>query len=92
MVIWEAMASGLPVITSRAAGAAEVIDHLIDGVLVDDPADVARLAEFVRLLMSDGRARHAMSVQARRKVRSYSWDRVADETLRVYEKVLEMKR
>jgi UDP-glucose:(heptosyl)LPS alpha-1,3-glucosyltransferase len=92
MVIWEAMASGLSVITSRAAGAAEIMDDLTDGVLVDDPSDTSRLAGHVRSLMADARRRQAMCEHARRKVEAYSWDRAAAETIKVYERVLDMKR
>ena len=45
MVISEAMASGLPVITSRAAGAAELIDHGESGWLTADPWNVDQIAE-----------------------------------------------
>jgi len=85
MVIWEAMASGLPVITTRAAGAAEVLTHLEDGLLVDDPRDVRALAECARRLREDVAWREAMGQRARARVEAFSWDRAARETLRVYE-------
>ncbi len=85
MVIWEAMASGLPVITTRAAGAAEVITHLEDGLLVDDPRDVRALADCARRLREDVAWREAMGQRARARVEAFSWDRAAHETLRVYE-------
>src|SRR3989441_2924725 len=44
MVIAEAMASGLPVITTREAGAAEWIAHDVSGILVENPTDATELA------------------------------------------------
>ncbi len=50
MVISEAMASALPVITTRAAGASELINHGESGWLLDDAANAAPLAEALRAL------------------------------------------
>jgi len=44
----EAMASGLPVITSRQNGGAEIISHGSDGLILEDPEDVRTLAEWIR--------------------------------------------
>jgi len=86
MVIWEAMASGLPVITTRAAGAAEIITHLEDGMLVEDARDVRALAHYARWLREDAALREAIACRARERVAAFSWDRAAQETLRVYER------
>ncbi len=85
MVIWEAMACGLPVITTRAAGAAEIIMHLEDGVLVEDSRDARALAHYVRWLREDVALREAIGRRARERVQAFSWDRAARETLCVYE-------
>jgi UDP-glucose:(heptosyl)LPS alpha-1,3-glucosyltransferase len=44
LVIIEALASGVPVITSRLAGASEAIDHGSTGLILEDPYDVEELA------------------------------------------------
>jgi len=44
----EAMAAGLPVVTSRINGAAEVIREGGNGFLIDDPTDAAEIAGRVR--------------------------------------------
>src|SRR4029077_10208741 len=49
----EAMASGLPVITARKNGGAEIISHGSDGLILEDPADVGTLAEYIRRVLDD---------------------------------------
>lgn len=87
MVIWEAMASGLPVITTRAAGASEIIAHLEDGVLVKESRDVLSLARYARWLREDDQLRRTIGLRARARIEEFSWERAAQETLRVYEHV-----
>lgn len=50
LVIIEAMASGLPVVTSRLAGAAAAIVGGVSGLLLDDPRDADALADSLRQL------------------------------------------
>lgn len=85
IVALEAMACGVPVIAS-AVGAH--LDSVIDGVtglLVppDRPATTARLA---RELLTDPTLRTALGYAGADRARSrYSWERVSQELLRVYE-------
>jgi UDP-glucose:(heptosyl)LPS alpha-1,3-glucosyltransferase len=88
MVVTEAMASGLPVITSRAAGAAELIVHRQSGWLTDEPWNPEQIAEGIRVLASDAGLRERTGAAARSAVESYTWDRTAEETLAVYREVL----
>lgn len=53
-VTLEAMASGLPVVTTAWVGASELIEHGTSGLLVD-PADDEQIAAAVRTLADDGR-------------------------------------
>ena len=88
MVISEAMASGLPVVTSRGAGAAELVRHGLDGWLLDDPFDPREIVRHVQCLASDAVGRERMGSAARRSIERQTWDRVALETMSVYEEVL----
>jgi UDP-glucose:(heptosyl)LPS alpha-1,3-glucosyltransferase len=45
----EAIAAGVPVITTRANGFSEIIENGTHGTIVDDPADVGALASALRL-------------------------------------------
>jgi UDP-glucose:(heptosyl)LPS alpha-1,3-glucosyltransferase len=87
MVISEAMAAGLPVVTSRAAGAAELIEHGESGWLTDDPWEPGPIADGLRALAADPALRERMGAAARSGIEAYTWDRVADETLAVYREV-----
>jgi UDP-glucose:(heptosyl)LPS alpha-1,3-glucosyltransferase len=81
MVIIEAMASGLPVLTSRNAGAAEAVKVGFNGWLLDDPADpneVMRGCLRLRAGLECGAEAISASVDA------YQWGRIFER----YEAVL----
>jgi UDP-glucose:(heptosyl)LPS alpha-1,3-glucosyltransferase len=91
MVVTEAMASGLPVVASRAAGASELLTHGADGLLLDRPFDVDELAAHVARLTADGALRDRLGRAARTTAERHTWDRVASATMRVYEEVLAVR-
>ncbi|MBI2824923.1 MAG: glycosyltransferase family 4 protein [Planctomycetia bacterium] len=47
LVVLEALASGLPVVTSRDNGAGELVTHGVDGYLMDDPGDWRQLSGLI---------------------------------------------
>jgi glycosyltransferase involved in cell wall biosynthesis len=77
LVVLEAMACGLPPITTALAGAAEVITSGVDGVVIADPDDSRAVAERVGELLDDPARRRAMSLAARQTAQRYDWRRVA---------------
>ena len=80
----EAMAAGLPVITTAVNGVSEVIRDGVSGLVVDDPMDDAGIAErMARLLSVDTRRR--MGEEARRAAEGLTLERNAAETLSVLE-------
>ena len=85
MVITEAMASGLPVITSRRAGAAEMIRDGESGLLLDAPGDTDELSRKLELLLADKSLRDDMGRKARQTVSGHCWSDVAEQTLKMYE-------
>lgn len=82
----EAMASGLPVITTRMDGASEIIEPGRSGIVLEDPADRAALADALSAL-AEPTAREIMGREARRVAEAYPLARIARETLKVYEEV-----
>jgi UDP-glucose:(heptosyl)LPS alpha-1,3-glucosyltransferase len=87
LVATEAMASGLPVVCSAEAGAAEVIRDGEDGVIVRDPWDPEALARALRKLVADPHLRHRLGAAARHRAEQLTWDEVARQTLAVYREI-----
>jgi UDP-glucose:(heptosyl)LPS alpha-1,3-glucosyltransferase len=65
LVVLEALACGLPVITSRHNGAGELLNPPAEGFIVDDPHDQAQLAWCLAQLLNP--ARRAACAQSARK-------------------------
>jgi UDP-glucose:(heptosyl)LPS alpha-1,3-glucosyltransferase len=89
MVIAEAMACGLPVVTSAVAGAADLIRDGESGRVVADPADAAAFARAMDDVLADEARGAAMGRAARAAVADLGWDRIAQRTLEVYRRVTE---
>ncbi len=84
LVVLEALASGLPVITSRFNGAGELISPGVEGEILFDPADDQTLAERVDQMLDNNR-RLMMARAARRLAEQHSLDRNVREMLALYE-------
>ena len=78
LVITEAMACGLPVITTRHAGAACVIADKIDGFLISDGKDIDGMIEALSNL-KDSLRRNGIASAARKKAETLGWDRMAEK-------------
>lgn len=83
----EALAMGLPVVTTATNGSAELIEPGRSGWVLDSPDDVAGL---VRLLdeIADADLR-AVGEAGRRAVEPYTWARYLDETLGLYRRLVD---
>lgn len=80
----EAMASGLPIVTTRCEGVDEIITD--NGVVVDEPEPGA-LAGAIGKIGADRETLRTMSVAARKRAEKFSWAAVAQAYLRLYETV-----
>ena len=80
----EAMASAVPVVVSRCAGVAELIEDGVSGVLLDDPASVGELAGTLGRLLADPAACRAMGQRGRAAVERLTWDEVARQVEATY--------
>jgi glycosyltransferase involved in cell wall biosynthesis len=70
----EAMACGLPVITSRFAGVADFVQDGVDGFVLEDPQDMKQLAQCVARLVADSELRQHLGEAAVRKATGFTWD------------------
>ncbi|MBI5492914.1 MAG: glycosyltransferase family 4 protein [Deltaproteobacteria bacterium] len=80
----EAMASGLPVVTSRVNGASEVITEGREGAIVEDPADETELAGKISLFL-DKDKRIKAGAQARKRAGDFRIEDTVSSFLRIIE-------
>jgi len=81
----EAMACGCPILCGRAGSLAEVAGPAAHYC---DAADPASLAEGLLALARFPKARQGLIAQGRERAKAFSWDRCAEQTLSIYEKLL----
>jgi glycosyltransferase involved in cell wall biosynthesis len=81
----EAMASGTPVVCSRAGSLDDVVG---DAALTADPEDSAALAWHAGSVLSDPKLRASLVARGLAHTAQFSWDRTAAELVGVYRDVL----
>ena len=86
----EAMARGLCVVAAENGGMKDVIKHRENGIKVTT-GDTKLFTHACLELISSPNVAAAISQNAIATARSYSWRRVALETLSFYQSLLEMK-
>ena len=86
LVVLEAMATGLPVVTAATAGAAEVITPEC-GMVLPEPDDTQALTQALSLLTSDRERRHTMGQAARIMAEKYSWTIMAQTYIDLFEEL-----
>ncbi|MBN3452926.1 glycosyltransferase [Mycobacterium sp. DSM 3803] len=83
----EAMACGIPVVASAVGGMLDTVVHDVTGRLVP-PKRPDLLAGTLGELLRDQFLRQSLGAAGRDRARSrYSWDRIAADTLRVYDRL-----
>lgn len=90
LVLLEAMATGLPVITAETAGGAEIVQPG-SGFVLQNPNDVDALGEAMRLLATSPEQRQQMGAVARSIAQRHSWERMAKEYLHLFEEIYRLK-
>ncbi|MCU0494594.1 MAG: glycosyltransferase family 4 protein, partial [Chloroflexaceae bacterium] len=80
----EAMASGTPVVCSSSSSLPEVVG---DAALLVEPDDVAGWAVALRRLLDDEQLREELRARGLARAAHFSYRRVAEETLAVYEAI-----
>jgi glycosyltransferase involved in cell wall biosynthesis len=88
----EAMACGLPVITTATNGTAEIMTDGVDGLILEDPHDTFRLAACIRSLYEKSELRERIAAQAARTAGQYTWDRNGVEMRAIFADALRRRR
>ena len=82
----EALASGLPIITSRNCGVAEIITHKKEGIILEEPSDVKAIAKAIDYLM-DSKVRELMGQSARLLAEKFTQEQNAADMMKIYQKL-----
>jgi glycosyltransferase involved in cell wall biosynthesis len=88
----EAMACGVPAITTRAMGVSEIIHHGEDGLILEDPTDAKTLSEWISSLAGDSDWRNRLGTAAAQTTGRYTWARNSEQLQEVIESVLNENR
>jgi UDP-glucose:(heptosyl)LPS alpha-1,3-glucosyltransferase len=91
LVVLEALACGLPVITTRNNGASELLHPPRDGFVIADPHDRLELAEAIEQLL-DPATRAACAQAARRAAGEWTFEHHYQQLLRVLAEAATRKR
>jgi glycosyltransferase involved in cell wall biosynthesis len=86
MPVLEAMAAGVPVITSNRSALPEVAG---DAALLIDPEDTGALRAGLRKLAEDSGLRKELAQRGLERAAMFSWEKAVRETWRVYGELLD---
>ena len=90
LVVLEALACGLPVITTRRNGVHELMGQGREGFILADPEDVESLVTYMTTYLDED-ARRIAGIAARKLAEAYSMERNCDEHVEVYEEVVKAR-
>ena len=82
---------GLPVLVSSLAGASELIEDGLNGLLIKDPTDALEIAAKLDAILLNERFRILLGEEGRQTALKYTWDMVARKHIEVYKWVLSGK-
>lgn len=84
----EALASGLPVITTENSGAAEIIKNGMHGFVVREPEDVDAIAEGIEVFINDQEKLQAAGENARKLAEEFTFERHIGKIKTLYEMLM----
>lgn len=87
--VLEAMASGCPVVTSKATSLAEIAGT---AAFLVDPAKQQELVKALRTVWQRAGVRRRLTALGLKQAAKFSWEKTARETLAVYQRVYRSKR
>lgn len=88
-VHYEAMGTGLPVITTRRGGNAEIIEHHVNGIVIDDYSNPGAFADAINFLFSNPNKAEKLAKAGRAAAEaSFGFESVAQRLEQLYENAL----
>jgi UDP-glucose:(heptosyl)LPS alpha-1,3-glucosyltransferase len=91
LVVFEAMAAGLPAITTRFNGAAGIISHKQDGMVLQDPSDTKEMADAMAYFLEPDSLALASST-ARETATHYTLEANHKKMLAIIEEVAAIRK
>ncbi len=88
VVVLEAMAAGVPVVTTDVGGLAELVRDGVDGRVLPEDASAGALRDALQGVLEDGAQRHAMGLAAKERVAQFRIDVVGAQVNTVWLDVL----
>jgi L-malate glycosyltransferase len=85
--VLEAMASGVPVVSTDVGGVPFLLEHEATGLLVP-PGQPEQMAQAVLRLLDNQAVRERLVANGLREVQRYTWNQVAPQLLGVYRQML----
>ena len=86
-VLMEAMAGGMPVITTETCGMPDIIENDFNGLLIP-PADASALEEAILRLANCEELRRRLGIAARESMKRFTWERTARMVESLYKRTL----
>ena len=90
-VLLEAMASGLPIISTDRTAAPDLIDHGTHGFIVE-PGSATDLAYHIEKFLQDPNKAMSMGEAARKRAKHFSWERFRVHLAETVGRILEGDR
>jgi glycosyltransferase involved in cell wall biosynthesis len=83
LTLLEAMATGMPVVTTNTCGMADVVEDEANGLLVP-AADGEKLAQGIERLCQSTELRKRLGLAGQETMRRYTWERIAEKLEKVF--------
>ena len=83
LTLLEAMATGMPVVTTNTCGMADVVENDMNGLLVP-AADAEKLTEGIERLCQSADLRRRLGLAGQETMRRYTWERVTEQMEKVF--------
>ncbi|HDN73425.1 MAG TPA: glycosyltransferase family 1 protein, partial [Archaeoglobus sp.] len=87
LVILESMSSGVPIVATKVGGIPEIVQHGETGLLVP-PNDPHALATAIVYLLTNENIRKHIANKARNIVKNYSWEKITEQTEKLYRELV----
>jgi glycosyltransferase involved in cell wall biosynthesis len=89
-VLLEAMATGMPVITTETCGMPDIVENGHNGILIP-PANATSIEDAVLRLAKSRELRQQLGEAARETMKRYTWERAAQQLETLYLHIIELK-